>query len=88
MLNAFPWANIESVVEQSTGRSIKLPADTATPLALPLPAGTYRVTFRHPDARQPVVRVAGLEAKKTQQVSASFPTIKVDDYLRRAGYAR
>ncbi|MGQ0798892.1 MAG: protein kinase domain-containing protein [Pseudomarimonas sp.] len=88
VLNAFPWANIESVVEQASGRPIKLPTDSATPLALPLPAGTYRVTFRHPDSRQPVVRVAGLEAKKTQQVSASFPTIKADDYLRRAGYAR
>ncbi len=88
VLNAFPWANVESVVEQASGRAVKLPADPATPLVLPLPAGTYRVTFRHPDASQAVVRVAGLEAKKTQQVSASFPTIKADDYLRRAGYAR
>lgn len=87
-LNAYPWANVESVVEQSTGRAVELPADRGTPLRLSLQAGTYRITFRHPDAGQPVVRVTGLEAQKTQQVSATFPTLKAEDYLRRAGYAR
>jgi len=87
LLNASPWANVESVVEQASGRSVKLPEDRATPLRLNLPAGTYRITFRHPDAPN-VVRVAGLEARKAQTVSASFPALKADDYLRRSGYVR
>ncbi len=86
VLNASPWANVESVVEQASGRSVTLPTDRSTPLRLTVQAGTYRITFRHPDVGQAVVRVSGLEAKKTQQVAASFPTIKADDYLRRAGY--
>jgi serine/threonine protein kinase/tetratricopeptide (TPR) repeat protein len=88
VLNALPWGNVESVVEQSSGRSIELPADRATPLRLAVQAGTYRITFRHPDVRQPVIRVSGLEAKKTETVAASFPTITADAYLRKAGYAR
>ncbi len=88
MLNASPWANVESVVEQSSGRSVELPKDRATPLRLTLPAGTYRITFKHPDVRQPVIRVSGLASMQTQQVSASFPTITAEAYLRKAGYAR
>ena len=67
---------------------MELPADRATPMRLAVQAGTYRITFRHPDAGAPVVRVAGIEPKATQQVSAGFATLKADDYLRRAGYAR
>ncbi len=88
VLRAHPWANVESVVEQSTGRAVELPADRATPMRLQVQAGTYRITFRHPDAGAPVVRVTGIEPKGTQQVSAGFATLKADDYLRRAGYAR
>jgi serine/threonine-protein kinase PpkA len=88
VLRAHPWANVESVVDQATGRAVDLPADRSTPMRLAVQAGTYRITFRHPDAGAPVVRVAGIEPKATQQVSAGFATLKADDYLRRAGYAR
>lgn len=88
VVNAAPWANVESVVDQSTGTPLALPADRSTPLRLTAPAGTYRVSFRHPDVAQPVVVVATVEAKATGHASAAFRSIVAADYLQRAGYAR
>jgi serine/threonine-protein kinase PpkA len=88
VLNAAPWANVESVIDQGNGRRIELPKDASTPLRLNVPAGTYAVTFRHPGASAPVSRVAGVQAQKTQTISAAFPTITARDYLKRVGYAQ
>ena len=88
VLNATPWANVESVIDQATGKPIALPQDRATPLRLSAPAGTYRVSFKHPDVAQPVAVVASLEAKKTQAASAAFRSVTAADYLKRAGYAQ
>ena len=88
VLNATPWANVESVVEQGSGKSIALGSDRATPLRLTLPEGTYRITFRHPGESRPVVQVASVSAKQNQQVNAGFRNITAEDYLKRVGYAR
>ncbi|MBB5208815.1 serine/threonine protein kinase [Chiayiivirga flava] len=88
VLNATPWANVESVVDQGTGKALALPDDRSTPLRLVAPAGTYRVSFRHPDVAQPVAVVATLDARKTQATSAAFRTLTAADYLKRAGYAQ
>jgi serine/threonine-protein kinase PpkA len=87
ILNAQPWANVESVVDQGTGQAVTLPQDRSTPLKLVVPPGTYRISFRHPDIAQPVPRVVTLEARGTQSASAAFPALNRRDYLRRAGYA-
>jgi serine/threonine-protein kinase PpkA len=87
LLNAYPWADVESIVDQASGSSITLPKDRSTPLRIVVPAGTYRISFRHPQAGKPVVLVAGVQAKMSQSANASFPTITARDYLRRAGYA-
>lgn len=88
VLNATPWATVESVVDQATGTPLALPQDRATPLRLSAPAGTYRISFRHPDVAQPVAVVASLEAKKIQSASAAFRSVTAADYLKRAGYAQ
>ncbi|MFA7442309.1 MAG: protein kinase [Lysobacteraceae bacterium] len=87
LLDAYPWALVESVIDQSDGAAVELPADRSTPLRLPAQAGTYRVTFRHPEVGQAMVRVVNLSPKGEERVAAGFPTLSVDDYLKRAGYA-
>jgi hypothetical protein len=88
LLNAYPWATVESVVDQASGRAVDLPQERSTPLRLSVPVGTYRVSFRHPQAGTPVALVAGVEAQKEQSANATFPTLTARDYLRRVGYGQ
>jgi serine/threonine-protein kinase PpkA len=87
VLNATPWANVESVVDQGSGKAVELSGERSTPLRLKLVEGTYRVTFRHPNEGRSVVQVATVRAKQAQTVSAGFPNLTAADYLKRAGYA-
>jgi len=85
VLNAFPWARVEAVVD-ANGKAVALPPDTVTPLTLSLPAGSYRVTFRHPQATQANQVIAKVDAKKRSAYSAAFPTISARGYFTRAGF--
>ncbi|MCB1554492.1 MAG: protein kinase [Xanthomonadales bacterium] len=87
VLNAQPWATVESVVDQASGKRVELPRDASTPLRLALPEGRYTVTFKHPQVGRGVTQVASVRAKQRAEVSVSFPTLTADDYLKRAGYA-
>lgn len=87
VLNATPWANVESVVEQGSGQAVDLGSDRATPLRLTVVEGTYRITFRHPGESRPVVQVASVRPKQEQQVTAGFRNLSAEDYLKRVGYA-
>jgi serine/threonine-protein kinase len=48
-LNAFPWAKVVSIVDQSTGRSVPLAGEFHTPLVLTLDPGRYRLELLGPD---------------------------------------
>jgi serine/threonine-protein kinase PpkA len=87
-LNAYPWGNVESVIEQSSNQAVALPKDRSTPLRLVVPQGAYRVTFKHPSVAKPVVVVANVAAKQERAANGSFPTLTASDYLKRAGYAQ
>src|SRR5690606_16211782 len=87
VLNAQPWASIESVVEQASGTRVALPGDASTPLRLTVPAGTYRIAFRHPSAPDPVVLVGTVSARQADLVSARFPTLTAERFLRDAGWS-
>lgn len=84
VLLAAPWGEVESVVNNSTRQAVTLPADRSTPLVLNVPAGVYRVTFKHPNAAA-VTQVGELKPKSEVQVVASFPSLSKEEYLRRAG---
>ena len=86
VLNAYPWARVESVVDANR-KPVALPQDTVTPLRLNLPAGVYYVTFRHPQAQRPATQVAQVQAKQSVSASASFSaTVSSKGYLERAGW--
>ena len=85
VLNAQPWAQVESVVDGNR-KAVALPGEASTPLALKLPAGNYVITFRHPQASKPVTVIAKVEAQRRAVANAAFPTISAEDYFSRAGW--
>jgi len=86
LLNALPWANVESVVDE-TQVAAKLPADTSTPFVLALPPGKYVVTFRNPYAgSKPVQVTAMVEGSRRTNAVATFATTSTQGYLSRAGW--
>ncbi|MEP6483065.1 MAG: protein kinase [Rudaea sp.] len=85
VLNAFPWGNVESVVDTNR-QPVALPADASTPLVLTVPAGSYVITFRHPKATKAVQVIAKVEARKRATANAAFPTISAKEYFSRAGW--
>ncbi len=85
VLNASPWATVESVVDANR-KPVKLPTDTTTPLRLALQEGVYTVTFKHPQVGRPSTQVAQVRAKQSTTASGSFPSISSKDYLKRAGW--
>lgn len=85
VLNAYPWATVESVLDADR-HAVPLPADTTTPLILTLPAGSYAVTFRHPQIGKAVRIIASVDARKRTQASAAFPSLTTKEYFARAGW--
>lgn len=85
VLNAQPWANVESVLDGNR-KAVSLPGDASTPFLLKLPAGNYVITFRHPNASKPVTVIAKVEAQRRAVANAAFPTISAEDYFSRAGW--
>jgi serine/threonine protein kinase len=85
VVNALPWADVVSITDQSN-QPVAITQSRTTPFRMMLRAGTYRVTLRNPGVREPRVLLANIEAKKSVQMSATFPTLTVDSFLSRAGY--
>jgi len=85
LLNALPWANVESVVDEHQ-QAVKLPADVSTPFVLQLPAGKYSVTFRNPQSTKPLQVAVAVEAGKRAQAVTAFATTSAQGYLSRAGW--
>ena len=73
-------------MQDGDGKAVELPADASTPLVLALPAGSYTVTFSHPQSRRPVSVIARVRARQRSVASAAFPTITAEDYFSRAGW--
>jgi serine/threonine protein kinase len=85
VLNASPWAMVDSVLD-ANHQSVALPSDASTPLILSLPAGSYVITFRHPQAAKTAQVIANVEAKKRVSAGATFPSITSQEYFSRAGW--
>ncbi|MCK6684179.1 MAG: protein kinase [Thermoanaerobaculia bacterium] len=48
-LSAFPWAQVVSITDETTGRPVPLAGEFHTPIALTLDPGRYRLELRGPD---------------------------------------
>ena len=85
LLNALPWAYVESVLDEQQ-QAAKLPADASTPFVLQLPAGKYTVVFRNPQSAKPVQVAVSVDAGKRAQATTTFATTSAQGYLSRAGW--
>ena len=84
MLIAYPWGEVESVTDTQNRSPVTLPSDRATPVRLRVPAGVYRISFKHPGGAR-VSAQATVKAKTETVASAAFATLDAKEYLRRAG---
>ena len=85
VLNAYPWGKVESVLDANR-QPVQLPQDATTPLVLTLPAGSYVITFRHPNANKAAQVIARVEAQKRATANAAFSSISAEEYFSRAGW--
>jgi serine/threonine-protein kinase PpkA len=84
VLIAYPWGEVESVTDTQNRSPVTLPSDRATPVRLRVPAGVYRISFKHPGGAR-VSAQATVKAKTETVASAAFATLDAKEYLRRAG---
>ena len=85
VLNAAPWASVESVVDADR-KEVTLPDDATTPLVLSVPAGGYTVTFRNPLSKKSARVTVKVEANKRALAEATIPTMSSQEYFSRAGW--
>ena len=85
VLNAYPWGKVESVLDANR-QPVPLPADATTPVVLTLPAGSYVITFRHPQSTKAAQVIARVEAQKRASANAAFTSISAEEYFSRAGW--
>jgi len=85
VLNAYPWGKVESVLDANR-QPVPLPPDATTPIVLTLPAGSYVITFRHPNANKAAQVIAKVEAQKRATANAAFSSISAQEYFSRAGW--
>jgi len=83
-ITALPWGTVTRVID-SRGAPIALPAETATPLSLTLPAGSYRVVVQPGLSAAPSTLPAQVTAKQTTQVLARS-AVAAPEFLKAAGW--
>ena len=84
VLLALPWGEVDSVTDVQRKIAVELPVDRVTPLRLRVPAGVYRITFKHPSGARSSAQ-ATVKAKTETLSSAAFAALDEKEYVRRAG---
>ncbi len=84
VLVALPWGEVESITDVQRKTAEILPADRVTPLRIRVPAGVYRIQFKHPSGAR-VSAQATVKAKSETVSSTAFAALDAKEYLRRAG---
>lgn len=84
VLVALPWGEVESITDLQRKAPVSLPADRVTPLRIRVPAGVYRIQFKHPGGARTSAQ-ATVKAKTQTVSSAAFANLDAKEYLRRAG---
>ena len=84
VLVAMPWGEVESITDLQRKTTLALPADRVTPLRLRVPAGVYRIQFKHPSGARTSAQ-ATVKAKSETVSASAFAALDAKEYLRRAG---
>ncbi len=71
-INAYPWAEVRSIRNVTSGKEVGLSAPLVTPAPLDLAPGKYEITFSNPAFRKPITKTIELRAGDEQVVLAEF----------------
>jgi hypothetical protein len=80
-----PWGEVESL-RDAAGHEVALPAQRETPLVLPLPAGHYVATLRHPNAATPASCEVDALSGQPATCRAELLPIEPLQYFKEAGW--
>jgi len=77
-IDAQPWAEVVSIREVSSGRSVALPAEAGrpaptTPVVIDVPPGRYEVVLRHPAYQELTVRDLAVSPGQATRVNPTMP---------------
>lgn len=85
VVDAVPWGEVIRVTGPG-GRSVSLPADGSTPLALALEPGTYTVEVSNPESLESRMCRVDLEPSGTGRCSIEFYRLEAVEYFQEAGW--
>ncbi len=71
-INAFPWGQVTSIRNVSSGAIVSLKEPVVTPAPLDLPPGTYEITLSNPSFPTPMKRSVDVKAGGEQRVDVQF----------------
>jgi len=85
VVHAVPWAEVVSVTD-AAGTAQPVPARASTPLALPLPAGTYTVAVRGPESGAVTTMTVQVRAGETARCLAEVERVDTEAFLAGMGW--
>jgi hypothetical protein len=71
-LNAFPWGEVTSIRNVTSGSAVDLKVPVVTPTPVDLTPGTYEITLSNPSFRSPITRKIEVRAGEEQVVNVQF----------------
>jgi len=83
VINAFPWAQVTSVVNAEGVEQLSGAGET--PLMLSLSPGTYKVSLSNPYSKKSVVLDANVATGETSRLQAELDRVDAQDYIDRLG---
>jgi serine/threonine protein kinase len=71
-LNAFPWGEVTSIRNVTSGAAVELKAPLVTPTPVDLVPGTYEITLSNPSFHSPITRRVEVKAGEEQLINVQF----------------
>jgi serine/threonine protein kinase len=71
-INAFPWGEVRSIRNLSSGKTIDLREPLVTPVPIELDPGKYELTLSNPAFKNPILRTVELRSGEQQMVTVQF----------------
>jgi tRNA A-37 threonylcarbamoyl transferase component Bud32 len=71
-INAYPWANVTSIRNLDSGRTVALKVPLVTPAPIDLAPGRYELTLSNPAYPKPIVKMVDVKAGQEQTLYVPF----------------
>ena len=84
VIDASPWGEVVDVVDGG-GKHFEPSGARYTPLAIPVPPGTYTIQVKNPGSAEPFAKAATVQAAGTETVSFVFRRVNAQDYFQKTG---